>query len=83
MKNNNNKKKKQNKQNKTTTTTTTRKNKTNKKKQQQQQQTNISSHSRAFLEEKNAPKIQVKFFRKCPKWTHFPVKPQTISLKLN
>ena len=34
---------------------------TNKKKQQQQQ-TNVSSHSRAFLEEKNAPKIQVNFF---------------------
>ena len=34
---------------------------TNKKKQQQQQ-TNVSSHSRAFLEEKNAPKVQVKFF---------------------
>ena len=46
------------KQNKTTTTTTT---KTNKKKQQQQE-ANVSSHSRAFLEEKNAPKIQVSFF---------------------
>ena len=34
---------------------------TNKKKQQQQQ-TNVSSHSRAFLKEKNAPKVQVKFF---------------------
>ena len=42
-----------------TTTTTTKQ--TNKKKQQQQQ-TNVSSHSRAFLEEKNAPKIKVKFF---------------------
>ena len=37
-------------------------NKTNKKKQQQQQQTNVSNHSRAFLEEKNAAKIQVNFF---------------------
>ena len=44
-------------------TTTTKNTKTNKKKQQQQQQqTNVSSHSRAFLEEKNAPKIQVNFF---------------------
>ena len=43
-------------------TTTTKNTKTNKKKQQQQQQTNVSSHSRAFLEEKNAPKVQVKFF---------------------
>ena len=45
------------KNNKTTTTTTT---KTNKKKQQQE--ANVSSHSRAFLKEKNAPKIQVNFF---------------------
>ena len=37
-------------------------NKTNKKKQQQQQQTNVSSYSRAFLEKKNSPKIQVKVF---------------------
>ena len=41
-----------------------------KKQQQQQQQknnnnkqqTSVSSHSRAFLEEKNGPKIQVNFF---------------------
>ena len=60
------------------------KEKTNKKKQQQQQQQiNVSSPSRAFVEEKNAPKIQEKFFWKCPKRTHFPVKQQTISLKLN
>ena len=39
-------------------------NKTNKKKQQQQQQQqiNVSGYSRAFLEKKNAPKIQVKVF---------------------
>ena len=35
---------------------------TKKKQQQQQQQTNVCSPSRAFLEEKNAHKIQVKFF---------------------
>ena len=51
--------------------------------QQQQQQTNVGSHARAFLEEKNAPKIQVNFFFKCSKRTHFPVKKQTISPKLN
>ena len=39
------------------------KEKTNKKKQQQQQQQiNVSSPSRAFVEEKNAPKIQEKVF---------------------
>ena len=39
------------------------KEKTNKKKQQQQQQQiNVSSPSRAFLEEKNTPKIQEHFF---------------------
>ena len=46
------------------------KNKTNKKKkqqQQQQQQTNVSSYSRAFLEKKNAPKIQVKVFENVPR----------------
>ena len=40
-------------------------NKTNKKKQQQQQQQqqiNVSGYSRAFLEKKNASKIQVKVF---------------------
>ena len=43
--------------------TTTQKTKTNiNKQQQQQQQTNVSSYSRAFLEKKNAPKIQVKVF---------------------
>ena len=40
-----------------TTTPTTKK-----KQQQQQQQTNVCSHSRAFLEETNAHKIQVTFF---------------------
>ena len=49
-------KEKQQKNNNKKTTT-----KTNKKKQQQQE-ANVSSHSRAFLEEKNAPKIQVNFF---------------------
>ena len=40
----------------TATTTTT------KKQQQQQKETNVCSHSKALLEEKNAHKIQVKFF---------------------
>ena len=40
---------------------TTTKN-TNANKKKQQQQTNVSSHSRAFLEEENAPKIQIIFF---------------------
>ena len=47
-------------------TTTTKTNKTNEKKQQQQQ-TNVSIYSRAFLEKKNAPKIQVKVFENVPR----------------
>ena len=39
-----------------------KKKKKEEKKQKQQQQTNVSSYSRAFLEKKNAPKIQVKVF---------------------
>ena len=50
---------------------TTTKNTNANKKKQQQQQTNVSSHSRAFLEEKNAPKIQVKFL-KMPQEDSFP-----------
>ena len=42
-----------------------------KQQQQQQQQTNVGSHARAFLEEKNAPKIQVKFL-KMPQEDSFP-----------
>ena len=54
-------KEKQQKNNNKKTTT-----KTNKKKPQQQE-ANVSSHSRAFLEEKNAPKIQVIFFENAPR----------------
>ena len=49
------------------TTTTITKNKQTNKKKQQEQLTNVSSHSRAFLEEKNAPKVLVKFFENAPR----------------
>ena len=38
-----------------------------KKQQQQQQQTNVCIHSRAFVEEKNAHKIQVNISEHAPR----------------